>query len=106
MNDTIRALLSEFKAGLEVIYGQRLKGIYLYGSYARGEEDSESDIDVLVILEHFDHYGAEVDQTSHLVSALSLKYGVSMSRFFVSQRDWSERETPFLANVREEAIPA
>ena len=29
-------------------------GIYLTGSYARGEEDEESDIDVLVITENVD----------------------------------------------------
>lgn len=105
MNDRIRTLLSEVKVGLKAIYGERLKGVYLYGSYARGDEDSESDVDVLVILDHFDHYGAEVDRTGHLASDLSLKYGVSISRVFVSERDWSGRETPFLANARQEAIP-
>ncbi len=97
--------MHEIRAGLEVLYGERLRGVYLYGSYARGEEDSESDVDVLVILEGLDHYGAEIDRTSHLVSRISLEYGVSISRVFVSQRDWSSRETPFLANAQEEAIP-
>ena len=106
MDDRIKPLLVELKTGLTAVYGERLKGVYLYGSYARGEEDSESDVDVLVILEHFDRYGAEVDRTGHLVSALSLKYGVSVSRVFVSQRDWSHGETPFLENAREEAILA
>ena len=58
------------------------------------------------VLDHCDHYGAEIDRTGYLVSALSLKYGVSVSRVFVTESDWSRRETPFLANVREEAIPA
>lgn len=106
MNERIRILLKDLKGGLGTIYGERLKGVYLYGSYARGEEDTESDVDVLVILDQFNHYGAEVDRTGHLVSELSLKYGVSVSRVFVSQRDWSDGETSFLANAREEAIPA
>jgi predicted nucleotidyltransferase len=106
MNDRIRALMDEIKIGLDAIYKGRLKGVYLYGSYARGEEDSESDVDVLVVLDRFDHYGAEVDRTSHLVAGLSLKYGISISRVFVAQRDWSAGETPFLDNAREEAIPA
>ena len=36
-------LLNELKIGLDRVYGTRLKGLYLYGSYARGEEDEESD---------------------------------------------------------------
>ena len=104
MNNTVRDLLHEFRAGLDAIYRNRLRGLYLYGSYARGKEDSESDIDVLVVLDRFDHYAAEVDRTSELCAKLSLKYDVSISRVFVSERDWKERETPFLENVREEAI--
>jgi predicted nucleotidyltransferase len=106
MTGTIRELLTELRAGLAALYGTRLQGVYLFGSYAREEADPESDVDVLVVLDHLDRYGNEVARTSLLVSSLSLKYGVSISRVFVSQHDWASRETPFLANVREEAIPA
>ena len=106
MDAWVRAALGELKAGLESIYGERLQGVYLYGSYARGDADDESDVDVLVVLDHCDHYAIEVDQTSALVSELSLKYDRSISRVFVSERDWSGRESPFLLNVREEATLA
>ena len=91
---------------LEEIYGARLRGLYLYGSFARGEEDAESDVDVIVVLDRIDAYGSEVDRTSGLISALSLDSGLSISRVFVSEQDWTDRESPFLANVREEAIAA
>jgi len=97
-------LLNELKIGLDGVYGTRLKGLYLYGSCARGEEDEESDVDVLVVLEQFDHYAAEVNRTGELASELSLKYGITVSQVFVREREWFYGDTPFLSNVREEAI--
>jgi uncharacterized protein len=61
-------LIAELTVGLDGVYGDRLKGLYLYGSYARGEEDRESDLDILVVLEQFDHYAAEVNRTGELAS--------------------------------------
>ena len=98
--------MSELKSGLAMIYGERLKGVYLYGSYARGDEDKESDFDILVVLEDFERYVQEVDRTGQLAADLSLKYGISISKAFVRERDWVHDATPFLVNVREEAIPA
>lgn len=106
MEDRIDRLLREFRKGLDWIYGDRLRGTYLYGSYARGEADAESDVDILVVLDDFEHYGHEVERTGQLGADLSLKHGVSVSQVFIRERDWLYGETPFLANVREEAIPA
>ncbi len=105
-DEKIKTVLIELKTELARIYGDQFKGIYLYGSYARGEQDRESDVDVLIIVEHFDQYGAEIDRTGPLVSGLSLKHGVSISRVFVTEQDWLKHDTPFLANAREEAIAA
>lgn len=102
----IRQLLAELKTGLQAIYGSRLKGLYLFGSYARGEQDVESDVDVLLVLDDFIDYGAEINRSGYLTSELSLKYGVSVSRVFMRESEWLHEETPFLLNVREEAVAA
>jgi predicted nucleotidyltransferase len=43
--------LRQCQALLHMLYGMRLKGVVLYGSCARGTEETESDIDLLVLLE-------------------------------------------------------
>jgi type I restriction enzyme S subunit len=101
----IQTLLPELKVRLGAIYGERLRGVYLYGSYARSEADEESDVDVLIVLDRLPVYGAEIDRTSHLMASLSLEYGATVSCVFSSEQDWSSLETPFLDNVREEAAP-
>ena len=102
----VKTLVDELKTGLQTIYGDRLKGIYLYGSYARREADPESDLDVLVVLDRIDNYSEEVDRTGQLGSDLSLKYNVSISKVYVSESSWLHGDTPFLSNVREEALAA
>ena len=104
MTESVERLLLELKQGLERLYGARLQGVYLYGSYAREEQDDESDLDALIILDRIGRYGAEIDRTSELVSDLSLRYGTSISRVFVSEEDWLHLNTAFLSNVRAEAI--
>lgn len=106
MQDEVAQLLQELREGLGRIYGSRLRGVYLYGSYARREADAESDVDILVVLDGFEHYGDEVERTGQLGADLSLKHKVSISKVFMSESDWLHGETPFLSNVREEAIPA
>lgn len=106
MNHAISQILDQLKAGLALLYSDRLKGTYLFGSFSRGEEDAESDIDILIVLDQVENYGQEVEFTSNLISRLSLACGRSISCVFTSQKRWQEDETNFFLNVREEAVPA
>jgi predicted nucleotidyltransferase len=102
----IRDILREIKNGLEVIYREQLRGVYLFGSYSRGDADEESDLDILVVLQNFARYAPEVDRTAELAADLSLKYSVTVSLVFFREPEWLRGDTPFLLNVRDEAVPA
>ena len=105
MQKDIRKLLEEIKTGLDAIYDERLCGVYLYGSYARDRSYSESDVDIAIILYDFDRYSEEIERTSHLISQISLKYNLSVSRVIIKEHQWREDDFPFFINLRKEGIP-
>ncbi len=73
-SDPIKDIIKELKSGLEKKYGSQLKSILLFGSYARGEETEDSDIDIAVILEDFDHACTEIERTGDIVSEIRHSY--------------------------------
>ena len=102
----LKELRADFKSGLKTVYGSRLKGLYLFGSYARGEQKDESDVDMLVVLDDVGSYYEEVRRTGQIGSDLSLKYGATLTQVFVKEADWLRADNPFLVHVRPEAIAA
>src|SRR3990167_5152345 len=102
----LKNLLVALKKGLSNLYGNQLRGLYLFGSFARGTQESGSDLDVLIILHSLRDYGAEIRRTGKLISDISLENDVTISTVFVSESEWKQGDNPFLRNVRQEAIAA
>ena len=79
------------------IYGDKIRGIFLYGSYARGDFDEESDIDFAAIVE-----GDQLElsrkrrQVSRDLSNICLDYDVVIY-FGVIPADLFEEYKDFLA---------
>jgi uncharacterized protein len=46
-----KKILKDVRGRIEVLYGERLVDVILYGSEARGDAGADSDIDLLVLLE-------------------------------------------------------
>jgi predicted nucleotidyltransferase len=100
----LRRILSEVRETLEALYGERLKGLYLFGSYARGEAEAESDIDVAVLLEGPVEPYVEIERTGEAIAALSLANDTVISLMFVSRDSFDDDWTPLLANLRREGV--
>ena len=104
-NKKLQTVLNRLRTSLSEILEDRLEGIYLYGSQARGEARTDSDIDVIIVLRGDFDYGEMLDQTIDLVADLSLEFDVVISRAFVSQERYQQEMSPFYMNVRREAVP-
>jgi predicted nucleotidyltransferase len=100
----INKILHEYRQKLFTVLGEDLDALVLYGSQARGEATSVSDIDVLCIMKKPFNYGDLIFRTSKVTAAISLKYDVVLSRVFISRKDYETRRTPFLMNVHKEQI--
>lgn len=105
MPTTIKKILRELKKGLSQIYGNQLKAVYLFGSFARGEGKlPDSDIDVMIVLKgEFDYW--EMDKrSSELVANLSLENDVVISTKLASETKYAESKMPLYINVRKEGV--
>jgi len=102
----IKKLMKELKDGLAEIYGDKLKAVYLYGSYARGDYRQGSDVDVMILLKTYRDYWKEYHRSSDYVSDISLKYDLTVSYILIKEIQWQEADKPVLRNIRREGVPA
>lgn len=94
--DKIRALLKE-----------DVYKIVLYGSYARGDFNTESDIDMMVILNCEKEKVAEYrKQVSKLASRIGLEYDIELSILLRDKNTFEQGKImmPFYKNIQQEGI--
>ena len=88
MTEPIHTVLCDLRAGLEALYGDRLAGLVLYGSHARGEASDESDVDVMVVLHDAVDPAAEVRKMSRTCLNTGLRHDVLISVYPISKEDY------------------
>ena len=100
----VAAAVAELKAALSELYGERLRGVYLFGSYARGDFSKDSDVDVLIILSGPIGPGEEIDRYSMIRAALCLRYDLVISTVPVAE-DWFDQQLePLYQHVVREGV--
>ncbi|MBI5843135.1 MAG: nucleotidyltransferase domain-containing protein [Deltaproteobacteria bacterium] len=99
-----QAILDKYREGLFAIFGEKLKNVILFGSRARGDSHSGSDIDVLCVMDGPFEYGEMIRKTGELTASLSLDFDAVLSRAFVSEDEYLYCNLPFFQNVRREGI--
>jgi len=103
---TTTELLGEVRERLRRAHGQRLRGLVLYGSEARGQADEQSDIDLLVLLEDPVDYGRDLETNLEALYPLSLQVGRRISAKPVSATEYDTVDCPLYRNAHREGIVA
>ena len=103
--EKIKTILEEVKKSLIGIYGNRLKGIILYGSYARGDFTDGSDIDIIILLDDVkEPLISESENYSHAIWEINLKYDIVVTVLPFSEEAYKTRRLPVILNAKREGI--
>ena len=104
----LKQILDELIKNVIPIFGEKLKRVILFGSYARGDYDEESDIDVMFLIDDdarilHSKYRKAVRE---IISDIDFKYGTLLCSVLQNERDFYEciDNIPFYRNVEKEGI--
>ena len=104
----LKQLLDELIQHIIPIFDKKLKRVILFGSYARGDYDAESDIDVMFLIDD----EAKILSSKYrkpvrrIISDIDLKYGVLLCSVLQNEHDFYTcvNSIPFYQNVEKEGI--
>lgn len=107
-NPKVQLIAKHVSQAAQQVLGSRLRQVILFGSYARGDYDHESDIDFLVLAD-IDNDGIVFARRAiqQSLGTLGLELDILIS-FVVDKADRYDEfvhALPFYANVKNEGIP-
>lgn len=81
-------------ADLRRLYGDRLRRVLLFGSWARGDAHPESDIDLLVVLDRLESPWHELERMEEILDRHSVAHETVVSAMPVAEADLAEPTIP------------
>jgi len=104
MDDKILQLVRRIKNYLIEKYGERIKEIILYGSYAREQFTENSDIDILVLVDDTLSPFEVRKNISDLLLDILLDEGELVSVIVLPESFFENYNYPFMINVKKEGV--
>ena len=92
-------------AELRRLYGDRLVKVMLFGSRARGDAHSESDLDLLVVLREMTSPWEELQRMDDLLWRFSIQHALTVSALPVTEEDLDSARSPVLIEARAHGVP-
>lgn len=103
----LNVLLKEIAAIYRKVFGDDIVKIVLYGSYARGTFDAESDIDIAAIVKgEREELQRKLREVWIMSSNLELEYETILSPTVIPYEEFEKyrNDIPYYRNIEEEGI--
>ena len=104
---TVGTILDHFVDGIKNILGSHLEQIILYGSYARGDYNEHSDIDIMILVSLDESEKDKVlREISDFAFDLELEHDILLSPVIKNTKYFKEwvNIIPFFSNVMNEGV--
>ena len=107
--EKVNKIINEFITEVNKIFGERVKKIILYGSYARGDFNKNSDIDILILTDFTDdeivQCRSEIVQLAYNIE-WNNKFNIHLSPLVknIDRFNYWLEALPFYMNVQNEGV--
>ncbi len=107
--NNVKNAIEQFLQGVNKILGKRLKKVILYGSYARGDYNNSSDIDIMILTDLSDNeiekYKDEIWDYAYDIESDN-NFDIQLSPLVKNVDKYKQRIDiiPFYKNVEKEGV--
>jgi predicted nucleotidyltransferase len=107
MPDMILNIINEYVASVKKIFGTYLRKVIVYGSYARGDYNEKSDIDIMFIVTlNENEIHEKFNDVCDIAFEYEMKYGIVISPIIKNNQHFEKwvGVLPFYQNVIREGV--
>lgn len=107
MPQAMQNLMEQYISEIKKIYGSHLRKVILYGSFARGDFRTDSDVDIMILLDMPDiDLKAYSQKLSYMTYDFNLDNDLDIKPMAKSEEHFKKwiAEYPFYANVHKEGV--
>ena len=109
MPSSINKIIEEFTNKVKLLLGDRVKRIILYGSYARGDYNKDSDIDIMILtdlnFEEIEKYRDKISDIAYDIEEDN-DFNITLSPLVKNIDNYNKRINviPFYMNVQRDGV--